>query len=401
MLKGRYARPALATMLCGTALTLVVSACGNSGTSNGGSSSQGKTINIGVESTLSGSLPVPGYAYGNEAYFRALDAKGGVAGYKIKYFVADTANSGPQTVTVSRNLVSSDHISALISFGTVPADALLPIQTQLGVPILISSDGDSFIPGKAYQYDAVPSYHAMWKFAVGLVKSRFSKSGFAYAYQSDAFGQPLPDVAAAAAQADGLKVLASVPVPTSTTSDFTPYAAKLKASGAPVVILGMGPSLIAGVIKASTALGYNPIWLSNWGIEGPSVVSAIGSAAQNAYAVDYFPPEATTNTPAYQAYKQAMSKYYPSDVSDQFAMQGWTYAAIVTYAIQQAAKSGKGVTATTINAALSSITNQSVGLLPTLSYNAQEHNGVTEMTLLGYQGGAWHQLLPFTKLPSP
>lgn len=380
------------------ALALALAACGSS-QSGGGSS---KSVNIGVAASLSGPSTFPGFAHGAEAYFKAMNAKGGISGYHINYYVGDNANAGPQSVTVVRSMAQSHHIAGLIALGTVAANALIPLQPSLKIPMEVSADGDLYIPPKDGAYDAIPSYKSMWRYTTGLVGSHFKQQSLAYIYQTDAFGQPADDVISSEAQKDGLKVLTKVPMPNSVTSDFVPYASRLKASGAKVVLLALTSALDAGIIKAGESLGYHPIWVSTWNAEAPSVIAALGpSVMSRVFAVDLYPPVATTDSAAYTAYKTAMKKYYPKEVADQFAMQGWTYGSIFGYAITQLAKAHKDITPDALNKVIGSMNGVSVGLLPSLSYDSEGHQGITKMALLGYDNGNFKQVTDFTEMPAP
>lgn len=401
------ARKIVTSVLASGTVAVLAAACGggsSSGSSSASTSKGGgdaKTVNIGISGILSGPSTFPGFVDGAEAYYKTINAKGGIDGYSVDYYVGDNAEAGPQAVTVARSLVAEHKVLGIIAQGTVPAQAMIPLEPQLKVPMEISADGDLYIPPKPGVYDAIPSYTALWEYVLGAVKAHFNQSAVSYIYQDDAFGQPLSKVVPAQASSHGIQVKAGVPVPDNVTSNFTPYAQRLRASGAPVVLSSLSPQLASGVVKAAQAIGYNPLWISTWDAESPAFVDAVGpTAMKRVYAVDLYPPLATTHSTAVAAYTAAMKKYYPDHLTDQYAYQGWTYAAIFAYAIKQVADAKEPMTAANVNTAISHINGVPIGLLPKIAYSSTGHQGVNVLTLLGYQNGAFHQITPFENLPS-
>lgn len=385
----------------GASAAVVAAACGSSTRQGSNSAGSGtKTIFIGVEGTLSGSAPIPAFTDGAVAYLKQANAAHTVPGYTFSWKVEDTANNGPQTLAVSRDLVQADHADALITFGSIPIDALKPAAANLKVPIIASGDGDFFQPPQPSMFGATPSYLAMWHYTLQLAKQHFNQSTVGIVYQNDSFGQPLDSAAKQFASSSGVRVSTSVPVPDTTTSDFTPYAARLKSANAPLVIAALAPSLLAGIISTASSLGYHPIWLTNWGAEVPSVVSAIGSAIKQTYAVDFLPPIATTTTAAMKAYKAGIGSYNAGDTSNEFAEQGWDEAAVLITAIQKVVSSKQAVTPSSIQAAMSSIHDATIGTMTGFTYSSTQHFGVTSMALLAYSGGQFHEITPFAPLPA-
>jgi ABC-type branched-subunit amino acid transport system substrate-binding protein len=240
----------------------------------------------------------------------------------------------------------------------------------------------------------------MWHYALQLVKSRFHDTTASVVYQDDSFGQPASAAAGQFASSSGVKISTQVPVPDTTTSDFTPFAARLKASGAKIAIAALAPELLAGVEAAANQIGYDPIWLTNWGAEESSVITAIGAAARRTYAVDFLPPIETTTTSAMDAYKSAMKKLYPSDLNNEFAEQGWNEAAVLVKAAGNAAAGHHSVTSSTLQNAMLKVSG-SIGTMTSFSYSSSRHYGINDMALLAFSNGNFDQITPFVKLPAP
>lgn len=378
-------------LLTAAAMAIAATGCGGHD-----SAKKSGTVFIGVEGTLSGAAPVPAFTDGAVAYLKTANSKKLVPNTKFEYKVSDTGNNGAQALTVTRNFVKADEADAIISFGSVPINALKAAASSLKVPIIASGNGDLFVNSPGNMFSAVPSYSAMWHYALQLVNTHFHESTASVVYQDDSFGQPASAAAGKFATSSGVKVLSQVPVPSTTSSDFTPFAARLKASGANIVIAALAPSLLAGVEAAANQIGYNPIWLTNWGAEEESVIKTIGSAAGRTYAVDFLPPIETTNTAAMGAYKSAINS---GDLDNEFAEQGWNEAAVVVKAVGDLVAAHQAITSTALQNAMLKVSG-SVGTMTDFRYDSSHHNGVNDMALLAYKNGVFDQITSFTRLPS-
>jgi ABC-type branched-subunit amino acid transport system substrate-binding protein len=375
------------------AVTIAAAGCG--GHDSPSSSSSGNVF-IGIEGTLSGAEPVPAFTDGAVDYLKMANSTNLVPHIKFTYKVADTANNGAQALTVTRDFIQADGADAIISFGSVPIDALKAAASSLKVPIIASGDGDLFVNSATNMYTAVPSYLAMWHYAMQLVPSHFHDSTASLVYQDDSFGQPASAAANQFASSSGITVSTQVPVPDTTTSDFTPFAARLKASGAKIVIAALAPELLAGVEAAANQLGYNPIWLTNWGAEETSVLTAIGAASARTYAVDFLPPIDTTKTSAMNAYKSGVSS---ADLNNEFAEQGWNEAAVLVKAVDSLVAAHQSVSPTSLQNAMLKVSG-SIGTMTNFSYTSSKHYGVNDMALLAYKNGDFVQITPFVSLPA-
>src|ERR671929_915117 len=89
----------------------------------------------------------PASAYGvigktEEAYFRKINAEGGINGRKINFISYDDAYSPPKTVEQARKLVESDEVLLIFnSLGTPPNSAIQKYMNQKKVPQLFVATG--------------------------------------------------------------------------------------------------------------------------------------------------------------------------------------------------------------------------------------------------------------------
>jgi branched-chain amino acid transport system substrate-binding protein len=103
------------------ALAVGLAACGSSskssssstGSSSGSSSSGNKSpIKIGAVSSITGPIPIPDGTNGATAYFKALNAKGGINGRQVQYVTADDKANPALTAQEARKLINNDNVVA-------------------------------------------------------------------------------------------------------------------------------------------------------------------------------------------------------------------------------------------------------------------------------------------------
>ncbi len=114
---------------------------------------------------LGGTVPISGpesafgvVASGADAYFKYVNAHGGVFGRKIAYDYLDDAYDPAQTVQQTRKLVEADHVFAIFgSVGTEHILAVRPYLAQQGVPQLFVGTGLTDI-GRNPRYPGTTGY---------------------------------------------------------------------------------------------------------------------------------------------------------------------------------------------------------------------------------------------------
>src|SRR5262245_38539260 len=120
-------------------LALTLAACGGAATDDSGSGGKagapatvdgfdGKTIKLGVLTPLTGTVAVIGQPLtaGNEVFFKALNAKGGVAGkYKVE-LVQEDSQYKTDVAVQKYNKIKGDVVAFTQVLGTAPTLAVLP-----------------------------------------------------------------------------------------------------------------------------------------------------------------------------------------------------------------------------------------------------------------------------------
>ena len=277
-------RPSILAVAAVAASSLALGACGtgDADESSGGSAAQGslktgpgvdastKTIRVGDLNALSGPAAALGkpVAAGHQAYFEALNARGGIDGWKIDLAVEDTGYQ-PQQHVQAYNALKGD-IAILNSFGSPTTKAIQPLfgrEKLVTIPASFDSiwgtDPTVAPVGTPYSIDVANALDyategGAKKLKVGII------------YQNDEYG------------ADGLRGFEAAKESLGFTdagrqsykpgdTDFTAQVQKLKAAGAEAVVVTALPSATGPIVGTAATLGFTPQWI----LQGPSYVEQL------------------------------------------------------------------------------------------------------------------------------
>jgi branched-chain amino acid transport system substrate-binding protein len=387
------------------AVGLCLTACGSgsSGGSSGGSSSaggggsvqgiNGKVITIGSSAIESG--PYSAYsqiAIGLNAYIKYINGAGGAGGYTFKVIQQDNAYQAAQSVAVARNLVFSDKTFLLTLAGTTPTQAVLPLATQLKVPVVFVANADLVKKTIPNVFGEEPSFTRLALADAKYIMTTLGQKKIAYAYENDDIGQPPLQALPGYVQSQGGSVVTKLGFP-ATATDYSSYASRLKASGAGAVLVFAGPGSIAGLQKAAAAIGYKPKWFGLFASVTPAYVQLAGALANGTYFDNFF-ETTTSNTASVKLFRQQVGAKNVGLLSE----LGWTDGALIAEGIKRAAASG-GVTDSSFEAALNTLNHSAVGVWPDATFTSASHSGATSADVLQVKGGKFVPVTKFVTLP--
>lgn len=350
----------------GAAGALLLAACDSGIASASSRTSTGvdtanKTITIGGTGPLTG--PDAAFGLGTlaaEAEFDAVNAKGGVHGWKIKYDVLNDQYQPSLAVSEVRRLISQDNIFALVGeLGTPNGLATIPVALSNGLPDVGFSEETGALAAKSkwlkskllYGFQIPYGNISAWDVQY-LAKQQHAKS-FALAYQDDAVGTAVNPGMKYGAKESNIKLAADVPVPDTATT-FSGYAATLKASGAKWVFAWLPPPGLSGLIKTAASIGYTPHWMAPFFDPIPSVFSVLGPSLSNGlYFESWLDALPTAN--GVKQFNKAVNKYEPkAKASGAVGELGWIGAGEFIYALRKATAHGKTPTRKSLIRALDS-----------------------------------------------
>jgi branched-chain amino acid transport system substrate-binding protein len=254
-----------------------------------------------------------------EAYFRMINAEGGINGRKIKFISYDDAYSPAKAVEQARKLVESDEVLLVFNpLGTSSNTATRKYFNAAKVPQLFVASGASkwndpnnFPWTMGWQ----PSYqNEAHIYAKYLMKEK-PGAKVAVLYQNDDFGK---DYLKGLQDGFGAETSMIVAEESYETSEPTidNHIDKLKASGADTFISISTPKFAAQAIMRVAELGWKPLQIvSNVSASVGGVMKPVGfEIAQGilsaAYAKDGADPQ-WDNDPGMKKFSAFLQKYYP------------------------------------------------------------------------------------------
>jgi branched-chain amino acid transport system substrate-binding protein len=220
------------------------------------------TIVIGGTAPLSG--PESAYsvvAEGAAAYFKYVNANGGVFGRQIDYRYYDDAYDPAQTVQQTRRLVEQDKVFAIFNtVGTEHALAIRPYLNQLGIPELFVGSGASAFARDAVKYPwtlpYLPSFFAEGKAYGSYSAQTRPRARIAVLYEDDDFGHDL--LAGLQKGLGGKGKIVAKATYSVTEADVASQIASLAASKADTLMLFALPKQVIQAFVSADKLGWRP-----------------------------------------------------------------------------------------------------------------------------------------------
>jgi branched-chain amino acid transport system substrate-binding protein len=348
----------------------------------------------------------PASAYGviaktEEAYFRKVNAEGGINGRKINFISYDDAYSPPKTVEQARKLVESDE--ALVVFnplGTPPNTAIQKYLNTKKVPqLFVATGATKWNDPKNFPWTMgwQPNYQSETQIYAKYVLKNKPDAKIGILYQNDDYGKDYlkgfkDGLGAKAASLIVLEESYEVSEPT-----IDSHIVKLKASGADVFINITTPKFAAQAIKKNAELGWKPLHFLN------SVSGSIGSVikpagfenAQEIISSQYLKDPADAewkNDAGMKAWNEFLDKYYPeANRADAFVMYGYTVAQTLEHVLKS---SGDNLTRENVMKQAASLKDLELGgMLPGVKINtsATDFAPISQMQLVKFKGETWER----------
>lgn len=222
-------------------------------------------IVLGSSGPLTGdTVSAAGFLRGAGAYFRYVNARGGVFGRKLRFAYLDDASDAVRAVANAQRLIEQKNVFALFSVvGTNSNLAIRTVANAAGVPQVFSASGATTLGSDYARYPWTIGYLPTYSgegavYARNILAQRTAKTKVAVLYQSDPYGWDLLHGLRSAfgSKAGTLIVRAVGYKPTS--SDVQSQIARLKASGANTLcIFASGKFAIQAFVHADK-LGWHP-----------------------------------------------------------------------------------------------------------------------------------------------
>src|SRR3954454_3059869 len=227
----------------------------------------------------------PASAYGvigktEEAYFRKINAEGGINGRKINFVSYDDGYSPPKTVEQARKLVESDEVLVIFnSLGTAMNSAIQKYLNTKKVPqLFVATGATKWNDPKEFPWTIgwQPNYQSETIIYAKYILKNKPDAKIAVLYQNDDYGKDYlkgfkDGLGAKAASMIVIEDSYEVSEPTIDT-----HIVKIKATGADIFFNVTTPKFAAQAIKKNMEVGWKPVHFLN------NVSGSIGSVMKPA-----------------------------------------------------------------------------------------------------------------------
>ncbi|MGY2806687.1 ABC transporter substrate-binding protein [Bradyrhizobium sp. USDA 4506] len=351
----------------------------------------------------------PASAYGTSgraqaAYFRKINAEGGINGRKINFISYDDSYSPPKTVEQARKLVEGDEVLLIFaSLGTASNGAIQKYMNVKKVPQLFIQTGatkwndpQSFPWTMGWQ----PSYQSEGRIYAKHILKEKPGGRIAVLYQNDDYGKDylkglkdgLGDKAASMIVIEDAYEVAEPTIDT--------HIVKMKSMNADVFVDIATPKFAAQAIKKAAEIGWKPLHILN------SVGSSLGAVIQPAgfenaqgiisvaYLMDPLDPQ-WKDDPGMKAFDEYLSKYFPEgNRADSLIMTGYNAAQTLVQVLKQC---GDDLTrANVMKQAANLKAFRTTNLLPGITMNTStiDFAPIKQMQLRRLKGERWELFGP-------
>ena len=362
-------------------------------------------IKIGNTNPYSG----PASAYGLigktiDAYFKKVNAEGGINGRKVNFITYDDGYSPPKAVEQVRKLVESDEVLLVFQpLGTPSNTAIQKYMNSKKVPQLFVATGATKWgdpKGNPWTMGWQPTYQAEGQIYAKYIMKNHPNAKIGILFQNDDYGKDYVK-----GLKDGLGDKAKTMIvseqpyePADPTVDS--QIVSLKGSGADVFFNVTTPKFAAQAIKKAHEIGWKPVHLLN------NVSNSVGSvlkpagleASKDVLSTGYLkdPTDPTWNDDAgKKEWLAFMDKYFPDgDKTSSFTVYGYTVAQTLHQVLKQ---SGDDLTRANVMKQAASLKGlKQPMLLPGIEINtsASDFYPIEQMQMQKFTGERWELFGP-------
>jgi len=345
----------------------------------------------------------PASAYGvigktEAAYFKKINAEGGINGRKINFISYDDAYSPPKTVEQARKLVESDEVLFIFnSLGTPPNSAIHKYMNSKKVPqLFVATGATKWNDPKNFPWTMgwQPNYQSETQIYAKYILKNMPNAKIAVMYQNDDYGK---DYLKGLLDGLGAKKTMIIAEESFETSEPTidSHIVKLKASGADVFINIATPKFAAQAIKKMGEIGWKPThFLNNVSASVSSVLKPAGydnsqGIISAAYLKDPSDPQ-WNNDKGMKDYLAFLAKDFPEgDKLDNSSVVAYGVAQTMVEVLK---KCGDNLTRENIMKQAASLKDFNTEvLLPGIKINtsATDFAPISQLQLMKFKGEKW------------
>jgi branched-chain amino acid transport system substrate-binding protein len=345
----------------------------------------------------------PASSYGvigktEEAYFRKINAEGGINGRKINFVTYDDGYSPPKAIEQARKLVEGDEVLLIFQpLGTPSNSAIQKYMNAKKVPqLFVATGATKWGDPKNFPWTMgwQPNYQSEGRIYAKYILEHFPNGKIALFWQNDDAGR---DQVKGVRDGLGDKANMIIADKSYEVSDPTidSQIVALKDSGADIFMTWAAPKGAAQAIRKVGELGWKPtFFLANVstsvaGVLKPAGLENAKDIISTAYLKDPTDP-AWKNDPGVDTWRAFMDKYYPDgDKTNSNNVYGYAVAQTMVHVLKQC---GDDLTRDNIMKQAANIKNFSSDvMLPGIKVNTgpEDFFPIEQMQLMRFDGEAW------------
>jgi len=203
-------------------------------------------------------------ARGTDAYFKMINAEGGIHGRKLIHHYFDDAYNPAKTKAGVKQLQEEIGMFAWVSgVGTAPGMAVEEYLMERKIPWVSPSTGSAHWvdPPKKQLFTIYPLYSGDAQVLVRYAAQDMGLKRIAITYQNDDYGKLGLVGAQKQMTKEGMKLVAEIPVNVADT-DMKPHIMALRKAEADAVLMFVTPGHVARLIGTGKAMKFEPQWMT-------------------------------------------------------------------------------------------------------------------------------------------
>jgi branched-chain amino acid transport system substrate-binding protein len=348
----------------------------------------------------------PASAYGvigktEEAYFRKINAEGGINGRKINFVSYDDGYSPPKTVEQARKLVESDEVLLIFnSLGTPPNTAIQKYMNSKKVPqLFVATGATKWNDPKEFPWTIgwQPNYQSESRIYAKYILKELPNAKIAILYQNDDYGKDYVKGLKDGLGAKAASMIIAEESYETTQPTIDSSIVKLKSTNADVFFNVTTPKFAAQAIKKTAEIDWKPLhFLNNVSVSIGAVMKPAGfensqNIISSAYLKDPTDPQWKDDA-GMKAFDEFLAKYFPEgNRIDVNLMYGYTVAQGLVHVLKAC---GDDLTRENIMKQAASIKGLELGgLLPGIKVNtsATDFAPISAVQLMKFKGESWER----------
>jgi branched-chain amino acid transport system substrate-binding protein len=342
------------------------------------------SISIGMVNALTGPASAlgTGVKEGALAYFRKVNATGGVNGRTINLISYDDGYEPKRTVEATEKLLNKDKVFALFGYvGTPTSTAVIPIIQKEKVIYWAPFTGAEFLrsPVSKYIFNVRGSYFDEAETQVAYLTEKLGRKRIGLFIQNDAYGFAVKGGVLRALKKRGMS-LAGEGTYERNTENIDAGLSALKAANPEAVIMVGTYKAMAAFIKKAKAEGFNPAFLNVSFVGTAALVKELAGAGDGVIITQVMPSPHDTSLALVRQYQRDMKAAGHPEL-DYTDLEGYIDAVVFVEVLK---KAGQDLTRESFIRAAESLNTNSGGL--PFAFSPDNHQALSKIYLTTISG---------------